>query len=103
MILPLELAAIGCGICNLQRATARVTFLLAKLKYFRLQAGADGSPQVGSFFLAIQVWVLGQHVLGDSLPRGTFGIANLGDSVQNHLKIGRARRPSLLRSVSKLC
>ena len=45
-----------------------ITFLLAKFKYFRLQTGTDGSPQIGSFFLAIQVWVLGQHVLGDSLP-----------------------------------
>ena len=44
-----------------------ITFLLAKLnKYSRLQAGPDGSPQVDSFFFAIQIGILGQHVLGDS-------------------------------------
>ena len=45
-----------------------ITFLFAKFNYFGLQSGTDGSHQVASFFLAIEVWVLGQHVLGDGLP-----------------------------------
>ena len=48
-----------------------ITFLLAKFNYSRLYAGTDGSPQVASFLLAIQVWVLGQHVLGNGNPART--------------------------------
>merc|ERR1719397_1976656 len=69
--------------------TGTLPFFSSQDKCLRLQSSSEGSAQVSPTFLAINVRILGQQVLGNGRPGGALLVPNLNDGILDHLQVGR--------------
>ena len=74
-----------------------VTFFPGKNECFVLQANPEGVPQVGPASIAVQVGILGQHVLGNGNPARTrSAIAELNLHLEEPLELPISVMASLI-------